>query len=314
MTIPVWVAISIAVLVALAPITQGRGDKVDSKQLEKFRAKVGLPLPPALAGPVLARIGHRERWAMTGGVAGIAAGALAATLTHWTDGGGVLVMLGVALGASIGGGFATVQSVHQPSGEAPRVARPVSTEVDDYVPHRHLLAARIVTGLAVVANAIELVVVAGRPDPAAGTIVTLIVCTLAAVAVAALTEVVAKLLVRRPQRASTDLELAWDDVLRADAGHQLVVSQVVVGGLVAVAAPITAGLLIDLGNSAAARSVISVVVAGISLALLFAGLALTATGWLRHPLQRLWPGRTFDETGSAVRMASPETAHREDRR
>ncbi|MFT4136718.1 hypothetical protein [Microbacterium sp.] len=299
----IWIVVAVAVLWGFAPITLGRGGRVSTTQLATLCAAVGLPLPDASTGPILARIAHRERWSLWGGAIGLALGALTAIVGRLEPGGAV-IMLGVAFGGAVGGGLATVVAGHRVPAGAPRVARSRRTAVGDYVPVRHLIAARGMLAVAIVAGGVELIL--GATRTASDVPALLIVCVVVALPVAVLTEVVLRLVADRPQHASTSLELAWDDVLRADAAHQLVLNQVIVCALAAFAAPFSAGLFDGIGPSPVPPSGATVVVAVVVLAAAAVAVGLVTTGpWRRHPLDRLWAGRSFDPPGDDSSATRP---------
>ncbi len=296
--IAIWVGVAVAALMGFAPITRGRGGRVNAKQLERFRSSVALPLPPALAAPVLARIGSRERWALCGGVIGIATGVLLTLLLRWEEPPGVLIMFGVALGGGIGGGLATVLAAYRAPAGAPRLARPRRTQIKDYMPSRHLVPARGMLGRVLVACALELALTLAGGRPVTVVLVALATCAGVSLAVSALTEVVARLVVDRPQRASSSLELAWDDVLRADAAHQLTINQVVTCAVAAMAALLYAGVFEHTGPPEG----ITIVALTVALIASLASVAVVlASPPRRYVLDRLWPGRNFaDGTGSGA--------------
>lgn len=282
-----WSCVAVVVLLGFAPVTRGRGGAVNTARLDRLEAAAGLPLTDDLLTPVLARIGHRERWALWGGTIGIIVGVLLTVAFRSSSPGGILIMLGVALGGAIGCALATMRAAYRLSRNAPRLARVHRTTLADYVSPAHLAAARGMLVLAVAASIVG-VALGGNGHPHALPLV-FGACLAVAVPFSIVTEIVARQIVNLPQQATTDLELAWDDALRADALHQLLLNQILVCGFAAFAAPVAAGLFDGSQTSGDAATMAGVVVAATVSALI----TVSAGGWRRRPLERLWPSRSF---------------------
>lgn len=296
-----WSCVALIVLpTGFAPITFGRGVTIDVTQLTKLQSAMGLPLTTELASPVLARMRLRERWALRVGLAGIAIGALLSVLLQPTSPSGVLIMMGAALGGAIGSGFATVRSAYRLPEGVPRLARVKRTRISDYVPTAHLVAARGMLALALAANGVELFLSVSEGRPASAVPVVSLACVAIALPVAIASEVMMRQVVDLPQPATADIELAWDDVLRADAVHHLLLNQILVCGFAALAAPLSAGLLAGGEPMPPTTTVVSGAI--IVAATIGALVTVSAGAWRRRPLHRLWSGRSF--TAEDVRLDS----------
>ncbi|MDO5499904.1 MAG: hypothetical protein Q4F67_09515 [Propionibacteriaceae bacterium] len=229
MSLPIWIALAIAIVLAAAPITGGHRTKINEKELAKLPAKYGLPLPPPLRERVLSRVNPRERTALLWGLGGIVAGALAGLLVRFATASqdsttGVLVLFGGAVGMSLGSYRGVVRTQLPMSPDAPRVARSTETSLADYVTPAERWAVRLVPGAMVLAIATVWLVWAQVPvRPPGGLLAPLLATAIAAMilAVWALLAHARTRLVDRPQQAHDDLELAWDDALRGAAIRDL---------------------------------------------------------------------------------------------
>lgn len=318
MNIAIALPIAIALLCAVAPITYGGLRRIDEKALAKYVKKVGLPLPPPLRTPLLRRIVNSERWSLVGGAVGLVSGAIAALIFGWTgrgDVGALLVMLGVLLGAGFGGAAAVLTGRYDLNPAAPRMARARQTEARDYLTGVEILTARLAPVVALIAMGAGLASLRLLPDvgrlaelvPAyrmsLGLGIASVVATVLSLVVS---EVVTRRAMDRPQRAQTELELAWDDVCRADSLRTLSANPVAMGAVAVFASMMMVGavvtdrdiragamnqtLWLGFGFTAFALVLLAVLVLPHAIASLAHG--------RRHVLHRLWAGRDFTGAGA----------------
>ena len=262
-----------------------------------FARKVDLGLADRTEEIVTARLDRRERAAVVGGGLGaLGAAALVALMTEDAAAGFrvVGVMLGYFVGHALGYGVvAWRESVSRPA-DGPRLARATVPTHGDYVARHERVSAWVVAGLAFLGGGALLLL--GRSDVLdgafRGTVPTGF--AVAVMGVPALTVVVDELLARRlldrPQVASTTLELAWDDALRARTLRDMVTVPLTAGfvGLAALLGVV--GGRIDGGwpdNPAVG------VVSGALILLLLAGAVMAVVSQVlgpeRHVRRRLWP-------------------------
>lgn len=321
MNIAIALPIAIALLCAVAPITYGGLRRIEEKALVKHVKKIGLPLPPPLRTPLLRRIANSERWSLVGGTAGLASGAIIALVFGWGgrgDVGGLLVMLGVPLGAGFGGAAAVLTGRYDLNPAAPRVARASQTEVRDYLPSMGILAARIAPAVAVIATvagvaSLRLLPNVGRLDElvpgyrmALGLAIASIVATVVSLVVS---EVITRRAMDRAQHAQTELELAWDDVCRADSLRTLSANPVAMGVVAIFASMMMVGAVVtdpDIRAGAMNQTLWLgfgfTAFALVLLALLVVPHAVASSGQgRRHVLNRLWAGHDFVGAGFAER-------------
>lgn len=221
MNFTIWIIISVALLLAAAPVTQGGLRPINDKLLSKLLGPVGLPMPEQLRRPLGQRIAGQERWAVIGGAIGVVVAVIIAIASGWAStGGGALVMILLAVGISLGGVVGLLTGRQDFNRDAPRTARARQTTLTDYVPRPQLRALRVAPLIAVVAWLATgwLVRLLPRQTAETSTWSTLAVVALTAVVVLwIVSELLARIVVQHPQRAGSDLELAWDDVFRGQA-------------------------------------------------------------------------------------------------
>lgn len=306
MDLAIWIAISAGVLAALAPITQGGLRKINDKELGKYVRKAGLPLPTHLREPLLQRIAGRERWALYGGAIGMALAVVTSLVFGWRDTtGGMLVMLAVVFGGSLGGVIAILSGSHQLRREGPRMARAQATELSDYVIRGELLSARLAPIAALVPAIVGAVLLTMLPHGPAPELTwwTGMAWTAAGLTVLALiaTELVARLVLARPQHAESRLELAWDDVCRAESLRGLVQTPIAMGVLAALSSLIMVGLVLinpDIRSGAMQQTfilgMVMLAVSGLAvLALLLPAMISWLSGGRSFVLRQLWAGEDF---------------------
>ncbi|MFW6598761.1 hypothetical protein ACQBAU_14680 [Propionibacteriaceae bacterium Y2011] len=303
MSVAVWVAVAVAVWVGSVPITQGL--RINEKELAKYVARQGLPLPAHLREPLLRRITTHERWASSGAVTAIGLSAIAAVFLMGpnADAAAVIIVLSVPVGIGVGGVIAILVGRHQFNPTAPRVARTRATTLADYVPARTRRTARVVTAVAIVvallAASTQLLmsgVLRGEgqgPWLLAQALVTAVL-TLVFLVIA---EVLGRVAVARPQHAESRLELAWDDVCRSESLRALHHTPIVLGVLASLATTVLrvaspAGLVA--GPVGLITFVIMVVLSlGATALALWSAWPRGHAGRASHVRQRLWAGEEF---------------------
>lgn len=304
MSIVLWIAIAVSIVLAAAPITGG-GSKVNERHLAKLVRRQGLPLPPALRTPVLGRIHARERAALMWGLGGVGVGSLAALIVHLMTGSDtqapLLIMVAAAFGTSLGSYRGCLKAPTTLDPEAPRVARAHVTELADYTTSGERWAVRLVPaaiGVALIASLVIWFLVPVKPAGGSLTPILAILGTSAVAGVCWLLSRARTAVVDRAQQANNDLELAWDDALRAMAVRDLQESAVASGVLA------TLGLIAMAGTWVSSPDVR----AGAESLTLVLGIFALGTGVIcslvmlvplligrmhRNPSLRLWPGNQF---------------------
>ncbi|MBM6978894.1 MAG: hypothetical protein I3J03_04160 [Actinomyces succiniciruminis] len=245
-TFVVWVLIAAVVfqLPAASALRDGPGR---DQRTEEYLDGQGLVLPPDLRQQVLSRLHLRSHTAVAWGWGGwavgvaMAAAAQAVGAVHLVP---LITLLATALGHATGAIVGLMREVVDPLPVAPRVARTRATTWRDYCDRWDRRAAF----LAVLSTAVACIAALGvwamtplRPD-GGWLVLAAVIAAGACVGVAEMLCLrLAVVLADRPQRAHSDLELAWDDALRSGAVRGVL--DVVVGtGLLAT--------LVILGTSA----------------------------------------------------------------
>lgn len=306
MSLAIWIAIAVAVLASFAPITQGGLRKINEKELGKYVRKVGLPLPTQLRTPLIGRIAARERWSLTGGVVGLVLGMITALAAGWHDAeGGVLIMLAMPFGASLGGVLSMALGRHQFNPDAPRMARAKATELGDYLTRGELLSARIAPVAAILAPLAGTLLLRLLPSSESFEISWWLAMAWAAAGITILvwigTELAARKVLQSAQHAESRLELAWDDVCRAESLRGLYNNPVALAVLSSLASLLMVGLVaIDPSARAEAMNLTAGVGIGmLVISMLTAGAVLLPRmiSWFgpyrQQVLRRLWAGEDF---------------------
>ena len=291
MNVAVWVAVAIPIMLGFAPITQAGTTKIDTKQLDKLRGSVRLPLPDELRDRVIGRIRTTERQAVAGAIAGLAVMAVVAVLFGPDEAGGALILLGVGVGGGIGSAVGILSAARKADPSWQRIARSSAVESTDYVAPRTVILARALLGIACVAAVLGLVAVVGGTLSARQGLTFVLLPFVGALVCYAALEILMRLVVERAQRATSELELAWDDVLRAHGLRQAVTSSIVVSAACAVC--VALGLI-----SAATDAPLSLIVPASAVGLIGAVAGIVAmivicTEPAYRVLQQLWPRAAF---------------------
>lgn len=305
MNLAVWIIITFAIIAAAAPITGGRGTKINEKELNKLSQKSGLPLPAPLRQAVLNRVAPRERSALTGGFigfgVGILVGAVVQIATGSDDLGGPFVMIGAAIGLSLGHYTGVRRTRHSFAEDAPRVARSQATTLADYATSAERWAMRLVPVTTLVTVITVWVIWALVPTKPAGGALSPILATVVAIVVLLVWGLLARArtsLVEQPQHAHGDLELAWDDALRSSAVREVQDTAVAMGMLVTLGLLVLAGTWVVPGEVRAGAEQLTL---NLGIAAFVVGLicwALLLAPWItgrsrKNPSLSLWP-RPFE--------------------
>ncbi|WP_349899018.1 hypothetical protein [Parafrigoribacterium soli] len=207
----IFLVILIVILGVGAIVTRTQTSK--ARRLERFTRGVTLP-PTEVALTMLSRRLSRSDWGiLIGGLPGFAV--LIGMQFSGTRYGGLsttaviasLVLAGGALGAAI----ACTTNIGPSAPELPRVARATRPRMTDY-----LSPVWIVIGIVVAVTGIVvaiLVLLGNAANASMRSLLTVIIAVAAVMLVAS--PVLAYRLLSSPQPANDDLQLAWDDALRA---------------------------------------------------------------------------------------------------
>lgn len=285
------VAVLLITIVQLAPYVRARDRLAAADRLAR---SVDLGLDPAVADVVVARLVRRER---AGALGGLAVGLPVAWWASRALGpdaaatGVLLVFVGLFAGRAIGCALVSwVESARRGPGGA-RVARASTPVHGDYVARLERWGSWAMAAIAVVLGLGLLVLDrVGLVELPAVPAALVVLCVVAPPVAVLLDELAARWLLSRPQVACSQVELAWDDALRARTLRDMVTVTIVVAAY----API--GLLAAVGESLEggwpANPAVGVI-NGLLLVLLAAlgGLGLTSVALRpqRHFRRALWP-------------------------
>lgn len=273
--------------------------------------KTGLPLLSALHGPVHRRLRAQARATQLGGLLGLGAGVGSLLLIDLPDQHGSLVVLAALLGMACGGVASILLGGKSLLPDGHRVARPRAIQKSDYVPDGLIWAARVGPPLAAAAVLLAWTALNYAPFEVPATGMWWDWMTAAWVSLPALgfcwlaVELTAAAVLRRPQRAGSELELAWNDCCRSEALRHLYALPVALSGLTCLLAFTPVGLVVttpEVRQDAMDETlfvgsgmfVITVLLAGIFLMPL---LKEFGRGTHRHVLRRLWAGTDFTADG-----------------
>lgn len=275
--------------------------------LDTYARRSGLPLPEELRQPVLQRMAERERWSRRGGATGMVLGAVLVLVMGWQQDHGMLVLITMMLGAGLGGALAIIRGKHQISPEAPRYARAQATSLADYLSHYERLAMRLAPVTAALAAFAAVLILHlgsfGRPENNAwaGWVAAMWLCLGLTILSWMGTEVLLRYVLAQPQRARSELELAWDDHSRSQALRETSGLPVLFSWLTALTAVCAVGLVVtsaEVREGAAEETLVAgaVMLAGglVAVAVTSVPLILAAArGARHHVLRRLWAGHPF---------------------
>jgi hypothetical protein len=285
-----WLALApLALLLALVLRTRPR---LRRASLQRYARRVDLPLPSKRRDDTEHLLATRSLATDVGAITGVVAAAV------WTataqppaleEPSWVLVLLGALFtGGAVGAGVsAALETGRRPTPGEPRVARATAATLDDYVAPLELHGGRIVAVLPTLTLVAAWAAASwsGRSDATAVPTGALGIALLS-LGVVAGSELAGRRLIGRPQTATTDLELAWDDALRARALRDLSTAPIAVGTYG------TFGVLLALGDALQHGAFRDAAFGGIGLLLVAAvvvAVVSTSSRPHRHFRRRLWP-------------------------
>lgn len=301
MNIAIWIALALVCFIFPATsLTSGGSRKPTREALEKNAQSIGLPITDEVYAPVAERIRRRQRGMRIGALALLVVASLVAILFLENDSwGGVLVFVAAGVGAGLGGAAAI--AVHRPEGtsDTPVVARLRSVRLDDYLTKGERIGFRLTPLLLVLGAAAGALLLLQLPPEARGSRIAL---GAIGAALVLLTWAVSAFALRRvlaaPARSGSELELAWDDVERADGLRQVVNLTVAAAFFSHLVWVLLMGESLTKNGFYRDHIELSYWLTALTL-LIFAALILVQTGgsmltWLRgtrkgYELRRLWP-------------------------
>ncbi|MCL3861416.1 hypothetical protein [Actinotalea sp. K2] len=262
----------------------------------RFARTVDLALDETNEPAVTRRLARRERAGAIGVI--VAVWSVAAWLYVGTDlferitYAPFLVVAAVFAGHATGNGVVAWRESTRPTASAgPRIARASTPTHADYVPGYERWSTWVLAGAsALLAAAAALVDRTGLLDLGEVPAGLLVLCGVVPAAVVVVDELLAHRLVQQRQVATTSLELAWDDALRARTLRDLTTLSLFVGA----AGPVVlSGVISDgLEGGWPANPAVGVTLAVLPI-ILVAGAVMTVVSLVsnpqRHFRQRLWP-------------------------
>lgn len=304
----------LAAMTAVGSALIRRQPAVRRRALTRFAGKVDLPLPDALLWPrAEAALTRRNIAVDVGAAGGIAA---AAALGLWLgspdglpgytaaarEGLWALIVAGAALaGAAAGAASTGVQEAGRRTPSAgPRVARPTASTASDYVAALELWGARGAAISPAVALVVGLVIATGVDTVAPADLLNLgtVLAVIVGLVALAVAEVTSRRLLDLPQAASTSLELAWSDALRARVLRDVVTAPLAIGIYATCALLIAASD--GVRDPVIANGLMGLVGLGI-IGVAVIAVVSAASRPQRHFRHRLWPreGVAYPSAGSA---------------
>lgn len=268
-------------LVALAVLAIRLVPGVRRFWLHRHARRIGLPMSDDLRARIERIFAARSLWMDLGAVGGTTAVAAWAAITRpapmeWSL--WMLVVIGAAFaGAAVGAGLSAVrQATRRPNPGEVRVARPTAVALGDYLTALELQGGRAVAFLPTVTlvAAWAFASLFGLVSPEGLVTVGPVLVALLSLLVGAGSEITARQLIARPQAAGSDLELAWNDALRAQVLRDLYTAPITVGIYA------TLGILIGFGGGLVDLLILAVLLLAIISALQQPH---------RHFRRQLWP-------------------------
>lgn len=249
--------------------------------LLRYARRVDLPISTDLQARIERLFARRSLWMDLGALCGTAAVAAWAAITRpapmeWSL--WMLVVFGALFaGGAVGAGLSAVQqATRRADPHEPRVARPTAVALADYLIPLELHGGRVLSFLPALTLAAAWGVAPSLDLAPAGSILTTgtVLIALLPLLVGAGSEAAARRLLATPQAAGSDLELAWNDALRARVLRDLYTAPITVGVYA------TLGILIGLGGGLVDALVMAVLVLAV----------ISATQRPhRHFRRQLWP-------------------------
>jgi predicted membrane protein len=300
----VFVLCAIAIVFSFTPLASSK-PATRPRELDKYARRMGIAVPADIEDRIVARLIRRERALLAGGLTGIILAVLVSLVLPGGFAAGyvpVLVFGGLGIGSALGAALASSSTALIPP-TGPRVARPTTPVLGDYVPTLESRCARLLPAVALAAVAGAWIAYSagalGDARLTSGYIWTSAGAWLAYASVAAL--LVAGLLSRRildrGQPASSATDLAWNDALRAQALRDLHAMPVVLGLVSALSTFFDVGSLADYRGDGATAGLI-----GMALLLLLVTLTvlLTVVGFVGKPQQHFWRRLWSDRSSETV--------------
>ncbi|POH69465.1 hypothetical protein C3B60_03100 [Cryobacterium zongtaii] len=221
----------IGAMTALLLVTFWYGSTRRRREVEVFAfiERIGLPMTDHVYSRVDRRLRARSKGATAGGLISLFAFAVlfGITLDYWPIGVAGASTTGILTAAlALGGAVSALGQFTAPQPGAPRFARAQSPSLGDYVHPGWVLGAAV---LAVVSAALSIALFIGlRPTTLQGGLPLGAVLALAVLALTGIVAVAAlsSMLLAVPQPASSELELQWDDALRAYALRDLWIASI----------------------------------------------------------------------------------------
>jgi hypothetical protein len=276
-----WVAGLVVVLLAVGVVRSFR-DASAERSLYALTVRLSLPLPEELTPFVLRQAAARNRALAIGALGGAVGGILLASLFgdqplfgQPSDTSLLVFLAAETIGTTTALCFVSLRAL-EPQRSA-GVARASAVELDDYLaPAQHAFVG-IVIGAAIVLAAVDASVRGFSAVIAGGVVLSLVSFVIA--------EIAGRRLIAQRQPAASDLELAWNDALRAQLVRDLY------GTPTAFAAASLWLAVLSIGGSELRSHLLTVL-------LILAAISVVASVVIsrglrpdRHVLRRLWPAQ-----------------------
>ncbi len=287
---PTVLVAAVFVTLALGQLLQARVHP--TRAAHTFARKVDLALPATSEPAIARRLAVRERAGSSAALAGVVLLATWVLLTRpgWTPLAPLAVAV-IALGAhSLGqGAVAWWESSRAPRGGT-RIARTTTPVHGDYVARHERWGGWVLAALAAVVAAVVALAPAGGLDVGRAPWPLLVTTAVLPSLAMAGYELAAARLLERPQVATTTLDLAWDDALRAHTLRDMLGAVLVVGLGLPLVLLSRVGEQLEGGWPAnPAVGLVSGAVAVLLGGSLLAGAVSLALRPHRHFRARLWP-------------------------
>lgn len=296
----VWAAVAVTMVGGYGrPAAKLTGATVDEVGAARFATVHQLPLPVGVRERVFGLVRVREAKARQFGWVGLGVGIALGVLAHVTgyEGlTGLLVMIPVGLGLTVGG-CRGAQAQHPSSlQDAERIAHPRAVEVADYTTPQERTALLVSVGtvlVSLITSAVIWWLVPVRPKSGGWVLGAFLAAFMVVIAAVAWVWQEVTRVVETSQQASTELELAWSDALRADAVRDLIDAGVGLG-MVAVLAILATAANWVLPSSVRSQGMI--ITAQLGMTALLVGVlcwSVVLAVWLpgrtrKNPSTKLW--------------------------
>ncbi len=302
MNIAIWIAVALVCIAFPATALSAGGAKTPKGEpLEKYAAVTGLPITDQVALPVAERIRRRQRGMQIGAVAGIVIAAIVAILLLDNDSWvGVLVMLAAAVGSGFGGAWVLATNRPAPNPKHAVVARLRSVQLSDYLTAPERFGHRIAPVAALLGTIAGSVLLMQLPASARGSnIIIGLVAAVLSLVFWLVTTFALRWVLEAPARSETELELAWDDVERAEVLRQVVNLSTIVVSLSLLTWVVMVGNSLTMHGYYREHPGQSYLLTGVTLAVFGLLFVLQAGGplwaWISgerkgYELRQLWPG------------------------